>query len=84
MLEYDPVVAPTEVTMVRYFEESLKPSIKAEMEQDDFQLVDYKELVAKAVRAKAKAGLRPSSYIRETDLWYRRENRPAHATAHKV
>ena len=35
LLEYDPVAAPTEVTMVRYFKEGLKPSIKAEMDQDD-------------------------------------------------
>ena len=54
--------------MVRYFEKSLKPSIKAEMDQDDFQLIDYEELVAKAERAKTKAGLRPSFYMRETDL----------------
>ena len=82
--EYDPVVAPTEVTMVRYFEEGLKPSIKAEMDQDDSQLIDYEELVAKAVRAEAKAGLRPSSYVRETDLSCLRGNRPPHTTAHKV
>ena len=82
--EYDPVAAPTEVTMVKYFKEDLKPSIKAEMDQDDSQLVDYEELVAKVVRAKAKAGLRPSFYVRETDLSYLRGNRPAHTTAHKV
>ena len=70
--------------MIRYFEEGLKPSIKAEIDQDDFQLIDYKELVAKAVRAEAKAGLRPSSYVRETDLCCLRGNRPAHTTAHKV
>ena len=70
--------------MVRYFEEGLKPSIKAEMDQDDSQLIDYEELVAKAVRAEAKAGLRPSSYVRETDLSCLRGNRPAHTTAHKV
>ena len=84
LLEYDPVAAPTEVTMVRYFEEGLKPSIKAEMDQDNSQLIDYEELVAKAVRAEAKAGLRPSSYVRETDLSCLRGNRPAHTTAHKV
>ena len=81
--EYDPVAAPTEVTMVRYFEEGLKPSIKAEMDQDESQLIDYEELVAKAVRAEAKAGLRPSSYVRETDLNCLQGNRPAHITAHK-
>ena len=70
--------------MVRYFEESLKPSIKAEMDQDASHLDDYEELVAKAVRAEAKAGLRPSSYVRETDQQVPRGNRPAHTTAHKV
>ena len=35
-MEFDPAAAPTEVTMVRYFEEDLKPSIKAEMNQDNF------------------------------------------------
>ena len=82
--EYDLVAAPTEVTMVRYFEEDLKPSIKAEMDQDNSQLIDYEGLVAKAVRAEAKAGLRPSFYVRETDLSCLRGNRPAHTTAHKV
>ena len=69
---------------MRYFEEGLKPSIKAEIDQDDSQLVDYEELVAKAVRDEAKAGLRPSSYVRETDLWCLRGNRPAHTTVHKL
>ena len=32
LLKYDPVAAPTEVTIVRYFEEGLKPSIKAEID----------------------------------------------------
>ena len=63
LIEFDPVAAPTESTMVRYFEEGLKPSIKAEMDQDAFHLDVYEELVAKAVRAKVKAGLRPSSYV---------------------
>ena len=54
--------------MVRYFEEGLRPSIKAEIDQDATYLDDYKELVAKAVRAEAKAGLQPSSYMREADL----------------
>ena len=70
--------------MVKYFKEDLKPSIKAEMDQDDSQLVDYEELVAKGVRAEAKASLRPSSYVLETDLSCLRGNRPPHNTAHKV
>ena len=54
--------------MVRYFEEGLKPSIKAEMDQDATHLDNYEELVAKAVRTEAKAGLRASFYMREADL----------------
>ena len=70
--------------MVRYFEEGLKSSIKAEMDQDATHLDDYEELVAKAVRAEAKADLRPSFYVRKTDHQVLRENRPAQTTAHKV
>ena len=72
------------VTMIRYSEEGLKPSIKAKIDQNDSRLIDYEKLIAKAVRAKAKAGLRPSSYIRETDLSCLQGNRPAHTTAYKV
>ena len=53
--------------MVRYFKERLKLCIKAEMDQDASFLDDYEELVAKAVRAKVKAGLQPSFYVREID-----------------
>ena len=53
-------------------------------DQDNSQLIDYEELVAKAVKAEAKAGLRPSSYVRETDLSCLRGNQPPHTTTHKV
>ena len=68
LIEFDPAAAPIESTMVKYFEKSLKPSIKAKMDQDATHLDNYKELVVKVVRAEAKAGLRLSSYVREADL----------------
>ena len=40
--------------------------------------------MSKTVRAEAKASLRLSSYVRETDLQILRESRPTHTTAHKV
>ena len=67
MIEFDLVTAPMESTMVRYFEEGLKSSIKTEIDQDVSHLDNYKELVAKAVRAEAKTGLRPSSHVQETN-----------------
>ena len=70
--------------MVRYFEEGLKPSIKTEIDQNATHLDNYKELVAKAVRAEAKASLQPSFYVREPDIQVLQESRSAHTTAHKV
>ena len=66
-IKFDPVAAPTESTMVKYFEKGLKPSIKAKMDQDTSHLDDYEELVAKAIRAEAKAGLQSSFYVRENN-----------------
>ena len=83
-MEFDLAAAPTESTMVRYFKEGLKPSIKAEMDQDATHLNNYKELVVKLVRAKANAGLQSSFYVRETDLQVLQRSRPAHNTMHKV
>ena len=53
--------------MVRYFEEDLKLSIKAEIDQDATYLDNYEELIAKAVRVEVKMGLQPRSYMQETD-----------------
>ena len=46
-----------ESTMVKYFEMGVKRSIQAEIDQDASYLDKYEELVAKAVRVDAKAGL---------------------------
>ena len=54
------------------------------MDQDASYLDDYEELVVEAVRAEVKAGLRPSSYVQETDQHVPRGNRPTHTIAHKV
>ena len=43
--------------MVRYFKKSLKPSIKAKIDQNTTYLDDYEELIVKTVRTKAKVGL---------------------------
>ena len=70
--------------MVRYFEKGLKPSIKAEMNQDATHLDNYEELVAKVVRAKVKTGLRPSFYVWETDFQVFQGSQPTHSTVNKV
>ena len=62
-MEFNLTAISTKFIIVRYFEKSLKPSIKAEMDQNATQLVNNKKLVAKAVKAKTKAGLQLCSYI---------------------
>ena len=57
MMEFDLAAAHTESTMVKYFENGLKPSIKAEIDKDATFRDNYEELIAKAVRAESKAGL---------------------------
>ena len=84
LMQVDSAAAPTESTIIRYFEEGLKPSIKAKMDQDATHLDDYEELVAKAVTTKTKAGLQPSFYLQETDIQVLQRSRPAHITTYKV
>ena len=81
MIEFDPVAAPTESTIIRYFEKGLKSFIK---DHNAFHLDNYKELVAKAVKAKTKAGLRPSFYIQKTDQQVLQWHWPVHTTTHKI
>ena len=83
-MQFDLVAVFTESSMVRYFEEDLKPSIKAQINKDATYLDDYEELVAKVVSVKAKTGLQPSFYMRETDIQVFQRSQPAHTTAHKV
>ena len=83
-IEFDPAVIPTKSMMVRYFEEGLKPFIKAKMDQDATHLDDYEELVAKVVRAKAKPGILPSFYVWKTNIQVLQRSRPAHITTHNI
>lgn len=55
--------------MVRYFEEGLKPSIKAKVDQDADHLDSFKDFVTKAVKTKPMEGLQPSLYVRKTDYY---------------
>ena len=63
LAEFDTVGAPDESTMICYFWEGLKPSIKVEIEQQDRALTSFKEMVQKAVNAEAKTGLRSSIIV---------------------
>ena len=66
-MDFDPAASPTKSTIVRYFEEDLKPFIKGKIDQDVTHLNNYEKLVAKRVKAETKAGLQPSFHIQESD-----------------
>ena len=70
--------------MICYFRESLKLFINVEMEQQDRDSIDFKEIVQKAVNAEAKAGLKSSTMVRESDARCSRDHRPFHNTFSKV
>ena len=84
LIEFDPTAIPTKLIIVRYFEEGLKLSIKAKTDKNATHLDYYEKLVAKAVRAKAKSGQQPNSYLQKTDQQVFQDRRPAYTTTHKV
>ena len=82
--KFDSVGAPDKLTMIRYFWEGLKPSIKVEMEQQDRASTSFEEMVQRAVNAEAKAGLRSSTMVRDLDARCPRGHRPSHNTSSKM
>ena len=75
---------PDKLTMICYFREGLKPSIKVEIEQQDRESMDFEEIVQRTVNAEAKADLRSSIMVRESDARCPRGYYPSHNTSLKV
>ena len=67
LLEYNLLKAPTKPTMLRFFQEGLKPSVLAKLEPRHLKLENFDQMLKKAVDAKAKSALRPRSSTREID-----------------
>ena len=70
--------------MICYFREGLKPSIKVDMEQQDRESMDFEEMGQRTVNAEAKAGLRASTMVQDSDIRCPRGYRPSNSTAAKV
>ena len=79
LIKFDPECATEEGMIIWYFRKGFRPSVKVEMEQCGQKLDSFKELVEKAVDAKAKAALWPRFYTCETDQCYLRGSRPSAA-----
>ena len=70
--------------MICYFQESLKPFIKVEIEQQDREFMDFEEMMQRAVNAETKAGLRSSTMVRDLDIRCLWGHRPFHNTFSKM
>ena len=79
MIEFDPECAPKENTMIQYFRKGLRPSVKVEMKQHGRELDSFKDLIKKAVNAKAKAALQLRLYAYKTDQHCLRDSQPSAA-----
>ena len=82
--KFDPIRTLDKLTMICYFREGLKLSIKVEMEQQDREAIDFEEMVQKVVNADAKAGLRSSAMVRDSDIRCPQGHRFSNNTASKV
>ena len=70
--------------MICYFRESLKLSIKVKIEQQDRESMDFEEMVQKAINAEARAGLRSSTMVQDSDIRCPKDHRPSNSTIAKV
>ena len=75
---------PDKQTMICYFREGLKPSIKVEMEQQDRESMDFEEMVQRAVNAETKAGLRSSIMVQDSDIRCPRSQCSSYSIATKM
>ena len=70
--------------MICYFQESFKSSIKIKIEQQNRESVNFKEMVQRAINAKAKAGLRSTIIVQDLDIRCSQGHCPSNNTALKV
>ena len=84
LAKFDIIKAPNESTMIHYFWEDLKPSLKNEIKQQNRVLTSFKEMIQRAVNAKAKADLRLSIMIRDAVSHCSRSHCPSQKTSAKV
>ena len=59
---------PDKLTMIRYFWEGLKPSIKVKKEQQNRVSTSFKEMMQKTVNVEAKVCLRSSTMVQDLDV----------------
>ena len=70
--------------MICYFQKGLKPSIKVKMEQQNRESVNFEKIVQKAVNAEAKAGLRSTILVRDSNIYCSQSHCPFNNIVSKI
>lgn len=70
LLKYNPIGAPTEPILLRYFWKDLRPSILAKLQNEDLEQKCFVQIIKKAVVPKANVNLQPWATIQEIDQQY--------------
>ncbi len=75
--EFDPTNASNETTLIRYFREGLRPSIRAQLDYWGRDLDGCEKVVKKADDVEAKANLQPPFYVSDNDTRCPKSHRPS-------
>ncbi len=75
--EFDPTGAPNKITLIRYFQEGLRPSIWTQLDYQERDLDAWEEVVEKAGNIDAKANLQPPFYMKDIDARCLKVHRPS-------
>ena len=68
--EFDPAATRNKETMIQYFREGLRPSVRAQLDTRGRNQDYWEEAMEKAINAEAKALLQSSSSICDMNLRY--------------
>ncbi len=74
--EFNPTCTPNKTTLIRYFQEGLRPSIWAQSDYQRWDLDTWEEVIEKVGDVKVKANLQPPFYVREIDSRCPKDHRP--------
>ncbi len=74
--EFDPTGAPNKITLIRYFREGFRPSIRAQLYHRGRDPDGWEEVVEKTGEVEAKANLQSPFYVRDIDAKGPKSYRP--------
>ncbi len=75
--EFDPSGGPNKTILIHYFQEGLRPSIRAQLDYRGRNLDGWEEVMEKAGDIEVKANLQPPFYVRDINVRCPKGHRPS-------